>query len=647
MTQLIDIDNINSFKSIKDFTLDSINEDVIKTIKNLNEKTQLEPFIRSCIYDLNDTPHGPTEIVDILTTKITYKHKQSFAAIIIKGKSFKTVKAKDISHQIYRLRKIDGIQISILAYTGNILDQPMEEFISTCHDIGCDYSIWNDFDLARILTSEGFICPRDGEVIEGNICKCGYKPVKEELNIFQEEAIKELDINHKLKQKYGLVILPTGAGKTRIAVKDILKQKSSLVLYIAHTYEILYGAIREFKYEFLQDEIKLIKSKSDFKNLSRINLVTIQLLRENQDLVNNVLFDYIIIDEFHHAAAKSYLKVQQELDYNFLLGLTATPYRADRKDIAELCNNNIIVNYELRDGIDSGILSPYHYYGFFDDINYSDINYNGINYDVRDLERALIIPERDKAIINKWQQKAMNKSTIGFCCSQKHAERSCDAFNAFGIPSKTFLSYTSDEERKEIIEDFKKGEIKVVFTVDVLNEGVDFPFVECLLFLRPTETKRIFMQQLGRGLRRFQGKSKAIVLDFIGNFINAYRIVEYFGLSPYEFEEETFVLNRDLKEKNFKSIFNLPIGCDITFDEKVINVFSNQIYNKSNINRHNIYRILIQQYLMLCEKIGRRAKWKDIDHNCRIGSSIYKILFTNIMHLNKVVENELKELGIE
>ena len=423
MSKLLKIEDFNSFKYIKDFPTESINESVIDTIINLNEKTQIEPFIRNSIYDLNDTPHGPMEITDILTTKIEYNGTSKYCAFILKGKSFKAITAKDISHQIYRLKKISGLDVAILAYTGNLLDQPQEEFVSTCEEINCDYSIWNNFDIARLFLSEGYICPRDGNIIEGNICDCGYNPRRETLNPFQEAAINELKNTHILDLTKGLVVLPTGSGKTRVAAIDIKKQDFGKVLYIAHTDEILQNAYEEFEKYFETKDLKHIISRRELKNFNRINFATIQLLSNNLKRLNENEFDYLVIDEFHHAKAKTYLRCIQYFKTKFLLGLTATPFRADRKDIFELCDGNTIVNFELRDGIDSGILSPYHYYGIFDDVDYSKIRHNGNAYDIRDLEKSLIIPERDLAIIQKWEEKALNKPTIGFCCSHKHAER--------------------------------------------------------------------------------------------------------------------------------------------------------------------------------------------------------------------------------
>lgn len=644
MSHLLTIDDFDSFKYIRDFPVESINGLVLNTVSNLNEKTQLEPFIRNSIHDLNDTPHGPTEIADILTTKVKCQGEFMYSAFILKGKSFKKITGQDVAHQIYRLKKINGLEVAILAYTGNLLDQPQEQFIATCNEIDCVYSIWNNYDIARLLISEGFICPNDGNIIEGNICSCGYNPRRDTLNIFQEAAIKELKSAHVLKQTKGLVVLPTGSGKTRVSAIDIKNHNYSKTLYVAHTHEILRSAQKEFSKHFAQNDLKVVYNKEELKGFKKVNFVSIQLLNKNLQNIKKSEFNYVVVDEFHHASAKTYKKCIAHFNNAFLLGLTATPFRADHQDIYELCDGNIIVNYELRDGIDSGILSPYHYWGCFDNVDYSNIQHNGVSYKVTDLEKALILPERDIAIIKKWKEKALNKPTIGFCCSQKHAERCCKRFNEQGIKSNIYIATTPVEERERILYDFANGKVKIIFTVDVLNEGADFPFVECLLFMRPTESKRIFLQQLGRGLRRCHGKSKTIVLDFIGNFVNAFKIIEYFGLSTTPIDEDPGSIYRP---RNFKELFNLPLGCDINFDDKVINIFSSQAINKTNITKHNIHRILVHQFLNLCTRMGRVPTWREVDRNCIINSDIYKVFYKKPKDIAYAYKDILSEKGIQ
>jgi superfamily II DNA or RNA helicase len=278
----------------------------------------------------------------------------------------------------------------------------------------------------------------------------------------------------------------------------------------------------------------------------------------------------------------------------------------------------------LRFGIETGVLCPYRYFGCFDDVDYSHIRHKGVSYDIRDLERALILPERDRAIIRKWREKAEGKHTVAFCCSIKHAERVAESFEAAGIRAFAYTSGVNLEERQCALSRFKAGEITVLCVVDVLNEGADLPFVECLLFLRPTESKRIFFQQLGRGLRKYVGKAHCIAIDFIGNFKNANRIVEYQGLLPFGEAEHDSSQTRHSYSKN---VLNLPLGCQVTFDDRVIELFYDQTLDTSFITSHNIRGILMFQYDRLAQKLGHRPTKMEVDRNCIIGSNIYATCF--------------------
>jgi superfamily II DNA or RNA helicase len=294
----------------------------------------------------------------------------------------------------------------------------------------------------------------------------------------------------------------------------------------------------------------------------------------------------------------------------------------------------VLVNAELRTGIDQGILAPYHYFGAFDDVDYSRIRQNGVSYNIRDLERALVIPARDLAIIKKWREHADSKPTIAFCCSHRHAERVAMSFCEQGINAEAYLSTTSIAKRKEITARLDHGITKILCVVDVINEGADFPFVECLLFLRPTDSKRIFFQQLGRGLRKYVGKSHCIVIDFIGNFRNAHRIVEYHGLNPEATEQPTTITTR---AGTAKELLNLPLGCEVHFDEKVIDIFASQAFDPRYATRHNIARILIYQYDRLARQLGRKPTRRDIDRNCILPSEFYSHVFGAWNKFQKIV----------
>ena len=199
--------------------------------------------------------------------------------------------------------------------------------------------------------------------------------------------------------------MPTGSGKTRIAAIDSNRTGAKRILYVAHTHEILDVAQREFA----RTGAEAVKREWQYKDTDpspSVHLCTIQTLSRNIEKVEAHRFDFVVVDEFHHTAASSYRRLISKANPDFLLGLTATPFRGDRQDVIELCKQNIIVSFELRVGIDSGILAPYNYYGCFDNVDYSRLTHLATGYSISDLNKTLIIPERDQAIIKKWEEMA-------------------------------------------------------------------------------------------------------------------------------------------------------------------------------------------------------------------------------------------------
>src|ERR1051326_6651837 len=371
MSLLTPIEAFDSFQDVKDFPAAEVTPDLIRAMQALDEREELEPVLRSILTDVGQTPHGPAEIADILTHKLSVNGKYGLAAFILKGRSFSTVRPKDVAHQIYRLEKITGLRIAVLAAPGTILDAAKEQFCGTCERLRCRYSIFDATDLARLFVAHGFFCPRDAIRISAARCNCGYSPKKRILNLLQKEALQNLSQAHVLGQKAGLVVLPPGSGKTRIAAEDAKQVDAKRVLYVAHTDEILEVAQSEFEAKFGTGSVSRIDSRLSLRRLNRVNLTTIQLLSRNLEKLPADGFDYTIIDEFHHAAAKSYRRLIEHLRPPFLLGLTATPFRGDQQDILQLCSGITMVNYDLRYGIESGVLCPYHYFGCFDDVDYS------------------------------------------------------------------------------------------------------------------------------------------------------------------------------------------------------------------------------------------------------------------------------------
>jgi superfamily II DNA or RNA helicase len=621
---LIAVEEIDNFKSVCDFAASSIPEILLDTVRQLDEREEMEPFFRSILADPGNTPHGPVEIADILTHTVTVRREKGLAAFILKGKSFPTVRSKDVSHQIYRLEKIAGLRFAVLASAGTILDPAKEEFCSTAERLQCAYTIMNVVDLARLFVAYGFLCPRDGHRIAAGRCRCGYSPAHRILNVLQLECLRSLDEAHSLGQTAGMVVLPPGSGKTRLAAEDARSHGANRVLYVAHTHEILDVAESEFVAVFGRENVIRHSGGRSLRNPSKVNLATIQLLNRNSPSSRASVFDYVVVDEFHHAAARSYRNLIDQTTPAFLLGLTATPFRGDRQDIIDLCQGNVIVDFELRAGIDSGILCPYHYFGCFDDIDYSQIARTRGRYDIRDLEKALIIPSRDRAVVGKWHEHAEGKPTLAFCCSHRHAHRVAKRFCTLGIPAEVYISSTPSESRRSLINKMQDGEMSVLCVVDVLNEGADMPFIECLLFLRPTESKRIFFQQLGRGLRKYVGKSHCTVIDFIGNFRNAFRIVEYHGLLPFAEDEPS---GNFRQARSVKEILNLPLGCDVHFEDRVIDIFARQALDPAHATRHNIGRILLYQYRRLQAQLGHQPTRTDVDRYQILSSDLYSQVF--------------------
>jgi superfamily II DNA or RNA helicase len=618
------IDDFDSFSEVRNIPAELISEILLNVVRKLDEREELEPYLRLILHDPNETPHGPAEIADIFTHKLSIQRLTGMAAFILKGKSFKTVRPHDVAHQIYRLEKIAGLAIAVFAAPGTILDGAKEQFVSTALRIGCNYAIFDANDLARLFVAYGFLCPRDGRKIVSGRCSCGYSPTKRILNVFQLDALEALKSAHLRAEPSGLIILPPGSGKTRIAAEDAFRIGSGHILYVAHTAEILDVAQSEFEAVFETVNVTRHRSWNSLSSPNRVNITTIQLISKHLNNLSLGEYDYVVIDEFHRAAAPSYRKMLERANPRFLLGLTATPFRGDRQDIYQLCAGNALTSFELRDGIDAGILSPYHYYGCFDDIDYANISRQHGQYNIRDLERSLVIPRRDRAIILKWKEKADQKATVAFCCTHEHANRVAKSFCKAGVPAAAYISETNPGERHALLDRLANGDLKVLCTVDVFNEGVDLPFIECLLFLRPTQSKRIFYQQLGRGIRQYAGKTHCTVIDFIGNFHNAYRIVEYQNLLPFEDSD----LIPDFRHaRNRKEILNLPLNCKVHFDEKVVKVFADQALDPRFATRHNIGRILLYEYDKLRRHLGHKPSRREVDRFSILGSEFFERVF--------------------
>lgn len=344
----------------------------------------------------------------------------------------------------------------------------------------------------------------------------------------QIEVLCALEATRAEGAKRALVQAATGVGKTCIAAFD--SKSYARVLFVAHREEILNQAAITFHnirnsddYGFFRGEDKCMDKSVIFASV--MTLGKSEYL--NDDYFTRDYFDYIVIDEFHHAVNNPYRKIVDYFQPKFLLGLTATPERMDGRNIYEICDYNVPYELPLADAINKGMLVPFHYYGIYDDTDYSKLHVVKGRYDSAELNATYIGNVHRHDLIYKYYCKYGSKRALGFCCTREHAEEMAKEFCKRGIPSVAVYSDAHgefSEDRDVAIEKLKSGEIRVIFSVDMFNEGVDVPSVDMVMFLRPTESPTVFLQQLGRGLRKSKGKEFLNVLDFIGNYMKAGRV---------------------------------------------------------------------------------------------------------------------------
>ncbi len=436
-------------------------------------------------------------------------------------------------------------------------------------------------------------------------------------NPIQSEVLSKLKYYRSIGWKKGLVVMPTGTGKTYLAAMDSMSYNTKRTLFVVHTIGILTQAKESFqnvwrnkRYGFLGDGLKEHLHDSDILFASKDTLYKTEMLA----LFKPDEFQYIIIDEVHHGQAATYKPIFQFFKPEFLLGITATPERTDRKSILELFDYNLVCEYDLNDAIERGFLVAYTYYGLLDNVDYSNIRYNNNKFNVSDLERTLIIDKRNQAILEKYLELCDGDKAIGFCVSIKHAKRMAEYFNAHGIPAVAITSEKSDERipSKELIQAFKSDKYSVAFTIDMFNEGIDVPNVRALLFLRPTESKTVFTQQLGRGLRLSTNKQNLIVLDFMGNYKRANKVRDYLAKGKSEKHKETTGAFE-------KYEYHYNPKCKVYFDETIQQILDTQDKQSHDISKED----LVDAYYEVSEAIKRKPAKTDIDTNGRYKAAKY------------------------
>ena len=422
--------------------------------------------------------------------------------------------------------------------------------------------------LARALKAEKYFDSNNAAIYTMDITPYSY----------QQEILDKLEAERTIRgYTRNLVVAATGTGKTVISALDykrFCKQnpgKPHRLLFIAHREEILRQSLYTFR-AVLKDANFGELFVGNYKPESIDHLfVSIQTFN-SQDFTAKTasdFYNYIVVDEFHHAAAPTYQKLLSYYNPKILLGLTATPERMDGKSILPYFHHRIAAEIRLPEAIDRKLLCPFQYFGVTDTVDLSTLKWSAGGYDKGELSNlytlsGTVANRRADLVVNSLLRYVTDIDEVkglGFCVSIEHAEFMCRYFNQRGIPSIFLTGKSTDEERNTAKGKLVSGEIRFIFVVDIYNEGVDIPEVNTVLFLRPTESLTIFLQQLGRGLRLAEGKDCLTVLDFIGQANKRYRFEDKFAAL---LSNTSRSVTREIKD----GFVSAPKGCYIQLEKK-------------------------------------------------------------------------------
>lgn len=388
-----------------------------------------------------------------------------------------------------------------------------------------------------------------------------------EPHVIQKRALAALEATRESGNTAGLVVLGTGLGKTWLAAFDSNRPAFKRVLFIAHREEILKQALSTFRRIRPEAALGFYNGQEKAPDAD-VLFASIQTLGRKNHLhrFERNQFDYVIVDEFHHAAAQTYRRVIDYFDPGFLLGLTATPERTDGGDLLGLCQENLVIRCDMSEGICEGLLSPFHYFGVPDEVDYANIPWRSSRFDEEELTNAVATQSRAQNALEQLKKRG-GKRTLAFCCSTRHADFMREYFRGAGLRAASVHSQPSSDPRASSLEQLGNGDLDVLFAVDMFNEGVDLPKIDTVMMLRPTESRILWLQQFGRGLRKAEGKDHLNVIDYIGNH-------RTFLLKPqtlFELPAGDAAIDRVLNLLA-KGEAELPPGCQVTYELEAVDI---------------------------------------------------------------------------
>ncbi|MBU9714119.1 DEAD/DEAH box helicase family protein [Evansella tamaricis] len=410
----------------------------------------------------------------------------------------------------------------------------------------------------------------------------------------QIEALEALETVRDEGYDKAMCVMATGLGKTYLA--GFFAENYQRVMFIAHREEILNQAKQSFQNIMPNRSFGIYNGifkeyTSDCVFASIFTLANERHLKQ----FSRDSFDLIVMDELHHAAAKSYQKVLDYFQPAFFLGITATPDRMDGKDVYGICDGNVAYQLHFIEAIQRNWLSPFHYIGVYDETDYSQITWLGTRYDEEELLAVQLRDEMADKVFESWMNYKQTR-TLGFCSSIKQSNFLANYFKSKGVKATSIHSQGSEYTRSDALRMIEQGQLEIIFTVDLFNEGTDIPSLDTLLFVRPTESLTVFTQQVGRGLRLFHGKEYCTIIDLIGNYRNADNKL---SLLDTQSEEE--------RKKSATLVPQVPENCLIDFDLGVVNLL--QELRKKRQPRIEQLR---HAYFELKQDIGRRPSYLEL-----------------------------------
>lgn len=463
-------------------------------------------------------------------------------------------------------------------------------------------------------------------------------PLEEALKIkpnkMQEAALKEIEAVRNAGKRKALVISATGTGKTYLSAFDVRRYSPKKMLFIVHREQILKKAKEDYKKILggLEKDFGILSGGSKEKDAKYL-FATIQSLSKD-DILHSFSpqeFDYILIDEVHKAGARSYQKVIEYFETDFLLGMTATPERTDDFNIYKLFDYNIAYEIRLQEALEEDMLCPFHYFGV------SDFEYNGETISDTTLLSKLVTEERVNHIIDKINYYGYSGEKVRglmFCSRKEEAHELSAALNNKGFRTVALSGEHDQEERERRVNQLENGLLDYIITVDIFNEGIDIPSINQVVMLRQTQSSIIFIQQLGRGLRKHKSKDFVTVIDFIGNYKNNYLI-------PVALSGDNSQ-NKDNIRRHIKDTTYIKGVSTVNFEE----VAKKRIFDSINSTNLTTLKILQDAFIELENRIGRMPYLYDFIKNKSIDPSAIVRKHDNYYRFLLKMEEKLSHLKI-